>query len=147
MQLNTLSPRHKNYRYTVVGRGGKRGKTSGHGGKGQTARAGHKIRPQMRDTIKKLPKRRGYGVNRSRTVRMDRVHYTVVNINALDAVFSTGEVITPASLVAKGLIRGRAPQVKILGTGDLQKAFVVKHCALSASARTALLKAGGTIHA
>jgi large subunit ribosomal protein L15 len=57
---HTLSPRTKKRRKSiVVGRGGKRGKTSGRGGKGQTARAGHKIRPEIRDLIKKLPKRRG----------------------------------------------------------------------------------------
>jgi len=44
-----------------VGRGGKRGKTAGRGTKGQNARAGRKKRPELRDIIKKLPKRRGYG--------------------------------------------------------------------------------------
>ncbi|MEK7569526.1 MAG: hypothetical protein AAB500_01380 [Patescibacteria group bacterium] len=44
----------------IVGRGGKHAKTSGRGGKGQTARAGNKRRPELRDIIKKLPKNRGY---------------------------------------------------------------------------------------
>ena len=44
----------------MVGRGGKHAKTSGRGGKGQTARAGNKRRPGLRDIIKKLPKNRGY---------------------------------------------------------------------------------------
>jgi len=44
----------------MVGRGGKHAKTSGRGGKGQTARAGNKRRPELRDIIKKLPKNRGY---------------------------------------------------------------------------------------
>lgn len=43
-----------------MGRGGKRGKTAGRGGKGQTARAGNKRRPELRDIIKRLPKNRGY---------------------------------------------------------------------------------------
>ncbi len=43
-----------------MGRGGKHAKTSGRGGKGQTARAGNKRRPELRDIIKKLPKMRGY---------------------------------------------------------------------------------------
>jgi large subunit ribosomal protein L15 len=146
MQLNSLAPRHKNYKSTAVGRGGKRGKTSGHGGKGQTARAGHKIRPEMRDIIKKLPKRRGYGVNRSRTVRTDRLRYTVVNLAAIEAAFAAGSVVTPGSLRDKGLIRGRAPAVKILGTGEVSKSFVVRNCALSAAARTAIVKAGGSIN-
>ena len=45
------------------GRGGKRGKTSGRGCKGQTARAGANMRPEMRDIIKRLPKLRGQTTN------------------------------------------------------------------------------------
>ena len=44
MQLNSLAPKTKNKKPAPVGRGGKRGKTSGRGGKGQTARAlGHTL--------------------------------------------------------------------------------------------------------
>ena len=43
-----------------MGRGGKHAKTSGRGGKGQTARSGNKRRPELRDIIKRLPKNRGY---------------------------------------------------------------------------------------
>lgn len=50
----------------MVGRGGKHAKTSGRGGKGQTARAGNKRRPELRDIIKKLPKLRGYRFNSHR---------------------------------------------------------------------------------
>jgi len=150
MQLHTLFPRTKNRKNAPVGRGGKRGKTSGRGGKGQTARAGHKIRPEVRDLIKKIPKRRGHGKNRARTVRTNRISISAVNVAALEAVFKAGETISPATLLAKGLVRrskGRAPVIKILGTGTLTKAFVVDRCALSASARAALTAAGGTIHA
>ncbi len=149
MQLNSLIPRTKNYKSVVVGRGGKRGKTSGRGGKGQTARAGHKIRPEVRDLIKKIPKRRGYGKNRSRSVR-PRVAVMPVNLAALEATFAAGAIISPATLLAKGLVRrmkGRAPAVKILGTGEITKSFILSGCDLSASAREALVKAGGTINA
>ena len=149
MQLHSFSPRTKNRKNPPVGRGGKRGKTSGRGGKGQTARAGHKIRPELRDIIKKIPKRRGYGKNRARTVKTNRIATSAINLAALEAAYKAGETVSPASLVAKGLVRrakGRAPVVKILGTGDLKKALVIKGCTLSASARTAILKAGGTIH-
>jgi ribosomal protein L15 len=60
MQINNLKRVHKNKRDRLVGRGGKHAKTSGRGGKGQTARAGNKRRPELRDIIKKLPKNRGY---------------------------------------------------------------------------------------
>ena len=150
MQLHSLSPRTKNRKNPPVGRGGKRGKTSGRGGKGQTARAGHKIRPEVRDLIKKLPKRRGHGKNRARTVRTNRIPVSAVNLDALELNYKAGETVSPASLVARGLVRrakGRAPVVKILGTGELTKALVVKGCTLSATALAALTKAGGTTHA
>ena len=149
MQLNSISPRTKNKKNAPVGRGGTRGKTSGRGGKGQTARAGHKIRPEVRDLIKKLPKRRGYGKNRSRTVRGNRISTSAVNLAMLEAAYAIGETVSPASLLAKGLIRrakGRAPVVKILGTGTLTKALVIKGCILSEAARTALFASGGTNH-
>ena len=60
MQINDLKRKHKNKKDRIVGRGGKHAKTSGRGGKGQTARAGNKRRPELRDIIKKLPKNRGY---------------------------------------------------------------------------------------
>ncbi len=63
MQINTLKRVHKNRKDRVIGRGGKHAKTSGRGGKGQTARAGNKRRPELRDIIKKLPKLRGYAFN------------------------------------------------------------------------------------
>ncbi len=150
MQLHLLSPRTKNRKNPPVGRGGKRGKTSGRGGKGQTARAGHKIRPEVRDIIKKFPKRRGYGKNRARTVRANRFKVSAVNIAALEAAYNAGETVSPPTLLIKGLVRrakGRAPLVKILGTGVLSKALIIKGCALSASARAAVLAARGTIHA
>jgi ribosomal protein L15 len=60
MQIHNLKRSHKNKKDRIVGRGGKHAKTSGRGGKGQTARAGNKRRPELRDIIKKLPKNRGY---------------------------------------------------------------------------------------
>ena len=60
MQIHNLKRTNKNKKDGWVGRGGKHAKTSGRGGKGQTARAGNKRRPELRDIIKKLPKNRGY---------------------------------------------------------------------------------------
>ena len=148
MQLNSLSPRAKNKKYPRVGRGGKRGKTSGRGGKGQTARAGHHIRPEVRDLIKKLPKRRGHGKNRARTVKTNRISTSTVNLTALEASYKAGETVSPATLLAKGLVRrakGRAPMVKILGTGELTKALIVNGCMISTTALAAVTKAGGSL--
>ena len=59
MQLHQLSSQNQK-RAKRVGRGGKRGTYSGKGVKGQKARAGRKLRPEWRDALKRIPKRRGY---------------------------------------------------------------------------------------
>jgi large subunit ribosomal protein L15 len=69
MQAHTLKRNTPNKKTPRVGRGGVRGKTSGRGTKGQKARSGRKMRPEMRDLIKKIPKLRGHGKNRARTIR------------------------------------------------------------------------------
>jgi large subunit ribosomal protein L15 len=145
MQSHTLKPAHARITSARVGRGGKRGKTSGHGGKGQTARAGHKLRPEMRDRIKKLPKRRGYGRNRSRTIRTNRLVIVPVNLAALEAAFVTGDVVNRRSLAQKGIIKHASDRVKILGVGEVGKALSVSGCTVSASARAAIEKAGGSV--
>lgn len=147
MQAHTLTRRHKNTTSARVGRGGKRGKTSGRGTKGQKARSGRKMRPEMRDLIKKIPKLRGHGKNRARTVRADRVVYAPINIAVLEGLFAAGDTVTPAVLVKKGvvsLVRGRSPRVKILGTGELTKKLSLSGFAYSKSAKAAIEKAGGS---
>ena len=61
MQFHNLERNKSNRKSRQVGRGGKRGKTSGRGTKGQNARSGRKKRPEIRDTIKHVPKLRGRG--------------------------------------------------------------------------------------
>jgi large subunit ribosomal protein L15 len=118
MQIHDLQRRTPNKSSRQVGRGGKRGKTSGRGHKGQKARAGHKIRPEIRDQIKKLPKLRGY---RFASIQSKKA---VVNLSLLDKNYADGDVISPASLLEKKLIKrqgGVLPVVKILATGELTK--------------------------
>ncbi len=146
MQINTLKAATKRITTARVGRGGKRGKTSGRGTKGQNARAGHKNRPEMRDILKKIPKRRGFGKNRSRTVR-PQVIYTPVNLTKLEALFNAGDIVSPVTLMQKGLVRsagGYILPVKILGTGTVTKALSVEGCEFSESAKTAIEAVGGT---
>lgn len=148
MQTNTLKAKNPSKKSPRVGRGGKRGKTSGRGTKGQKARAGRKMRPEMRDLIKKIPKLRGHGKNRARGVRADRLRYSPVNLATLEAAFAAGATVTPAELAKKGFVRtraGRLPAVKILGTGTITKALSVSGCAVSASAKKALEAAGGSV--
>jgi len=59
VQLHNIQPNTKRKTPKRVGRGGKRGTYSGRGLKGQKSRAGRKIRPQLRDIIKRIPKKKG----------------------------------------------------------------------------------------
>ncbi len=148
MQLHELKPTTARKSAKRIGRGGKRGKTSGKGMKGQKARAGNSMRPEMRDIIKKLPKLRGHGKNRARTVNNERVRPLVVNLAKLEAAFEAGAAVNPKTIVAKGLAstrRMQTPRVKLLGTGTLTKKLTVTGCEVSKSAREAIEKAGGTV--
>ena len=145
MQLNQLKRVHKNKDEKRVARGGKRGKTAGRGTKGQKARAGHRLRPEMRDIIKKYPKSRGRGKNVNKSFE---VKPAPVNLTLIEATFTSGEVITPEILLAKKLIvrfGGRIPKVKILATGKLTKKVEVSGCLVSAAAKAAIEAAGGSV--
>ncbi len=148
MQLHQLQPKTERKTARRIGRGGKRGKTSGRGMKGQKARTGNSTRPEMREFIKKIPKLRGHGKNRALTVNAERVRPVVINLGVLDGAFEVGATITPATLVARGLISRsgkRLPTVKILGNGELSKRLVITTCLVSESARTKIEAQGGTI--
>jgi len=102
----------------------------------------------MREIIKKIPKLRGHGVNRAKTVNSEKVMPTVINVAALEAGLEAGAAVNPKALVAAGLIgtrRKKAPAVKILGAGELSKKFTVTSCEVSASAKEKIEKAGGTV--
>ena len=141
MQLDSLKRNNPNKKATQVGRGGTRGKTSGRGGKGQTARAGNKRRPQIRDIIKKLPKLRGYRFNSPSSKS------TPVNVVALN-VFESGSIVSPETLFENNLVRrigGIIPKVKILAKGELTKKLSVTGCTVSESAKAKIEKAGGSV--
>jgi len=99
MQIHQLKRKNKNKKSRIIGRGGKRGKTSGRGTKGQNARAGHKKRPEIRDIIKKLPKKRGYKFS---SIRKS----VVVNKEKLGTLFKTGEKVTFSELRKRLNLKG-----------------------------------------
>lgn len=145
MQSNTLKRVHPNKRSVQVGRGGTRGKTSGRGGKGQTARAGHKVRPEIRDMIKRIPKLRGRGKN---IFQSYQAKFVPVNLKLIDKHFASGDAVNPEVLMSKGLakgVSGEMPLVKILATGEITKKISFAGCSVSASARAKIEKAGGSI--
>jgi ribosomal protein L15 len=103
MQIHNLKRTHKNKGDRLVGRGGKHAKTSGRGGKGQTARAGNKRRPELRDIIKKLPKNRGYQFKSKKKPFLLR----------MDKTISTGGIVEKFSEIRKRLgIKGRHIVIK-----------------------------------
>lgn len=144
MRLHSLKPRPgAKHRTKRLGQGESsgHGKTSGRGGKGQTARSGSSIRigfegGQM-PLIRRIPKR---GFNNAAF----KISYAPVNLADLELLFDAGS-IDEAGLRAKGLVKGSWDGVKILGTGEVTKKFALKVNAVSASAKEKLEKAGGSI--
>ena len=141
MRLHDLKPRPgAKHRRKRLGQGESsgHGKTSGRGGKGQTARSGSSIRigfegGQM-PLIRRIPKR---GFRNS----MFRVAYDVVNLDRL-AEFA-GEKITPEFLHEKGVTADRFGRLKVLGRGDVTVVLYVSAHAFSGSAKEKIEKAGG----
>lgn len=145
MQSNQLQRVHKNKKSIQVGRGSKRGKTSGRGGKGQTARAGHKVRPEIRDMIKRIPKLRGRGKHIFQSFQSENIP---VNLNLIEKHFASGDVVNPKTISEKGLaklFKSGEKTIKILATGEITKKITVSGCAVSASAKEKIEKAGGTV--
>lgn len=123
-----------------VGRGeGSKGKTSGRGDKGTKKR--YQVRPGFEGgqlpLYMRLPKLRGFK-------SPFKKEYQVVNIAALAELFPQGGEITVADLVAKGAVRSGYP-VKVLGDGETSVAFTVKGVKASASAKSKIEAAGGSI--
>jgi large subunit ribosomal protein L15 len=142
MRLHNLKPRpgakHRKKRLGS-GESSGHGKTSGRGGKGQTARSGSSIRigfegGQM-PLIRRLPKR---GFNNARF----KIVYRPVNLEDLND-FADGSVVDEAVLRQARLATGRYDGIKILGSGELTKKLTVKATAFSASAKAAIEKLGG----
>ena len=142
MELYQLKPIHKKKRPKRVGRGGGRGTYAGRGIKGQKARAGRRLKPVIREFIKRYPKLRGY------KFKAPEFKSAIVNIETLEKKFKSSEIVNPKMLIEKKLIRrikGRTPKVKILGKGKLTKKLIIEGCQASKGAEEKIKKAGGTI--
>lgn len=143
MQLHQLKKTGKLKKRKRIGRGGKKGRYSGRGIKGQKSRAGRKTQPIIRELIKRYPKLRGY---RQETREKFRAQ---VNLSSLEKKFESGEKINPETLIKRKIIRkmkGKVPEVKILGKGEITKKLIIEDCKVSKGAREKVEKAGGTIN-
>lgn len=142
MRLHNLKPRPgAKHRRKRLGQGESsgHGKTSGRGGKGQTARSGSSIRigfegGQM-PLIRRIPKR---GFNNARHT----VRYIPVNLESLNQ-FKDGDRVNLDTLRKAGLANGPGAGVKILGDGELTRKLTVTAHAFSASAKAKIEGKGG----
>ncbi len=149
MKLSDLRPApgaHKPKRRVGRGHGSGRGKTAGRGTKGQKARTGGNIHRAFSGGQTRLSKRlpfvRGIG-NSNIAFRHD---YAIVNVTDLE-LFEADTQVTPDALVTVGLMtksEGRG-LVKILGDGELDRPLTIRAHKFSASARTKIEAAGGTV--
>jgi large subunit ribosomal protein L15 len=130
-----------------VGRGigSGKGKTSGRGGKGQTARSGVRIKGfeggQM-PMHRRLPKR---GFN-----NIFRLEFAEINLDRLqDAIdakkIDANDTVTAESLVKAGVIRRAKAGLRLLGRGELKAKLAIEVYGASKSAIAAVEKAGGTV--
>ena len=140
-ELHDLSPTpgsRKNRKRVGRGPGSGRGKTSTRGEKGQKARSGGSIKPSFEGgqmpLVRRIPKRGFKSPN--------RVEYQVVNVRDLERL--DGEV-SPEVLAGAGMIRGTKKPVKVLGEGEIAKGLSVRAHAFSASARSKIEAAGGSV--
>ena len=145
MNLTNLTPRPgSTHRTKRLGNGESsgKGKTCGKGHKGQKARSGGSIRlgfegGQM-PLIRRVPKR---GFNNA----VFHMNYALVNLNQLEERFEAGATVDEAALLEAGLIRRPYDGVKVLGRGELKKKLNITVDKASASAKSAIEKAGGSL--
>ena len=99
----------------------------------------------MRDVIKKLPKLRGRGVNSNKSIQTKP---QPVNLSDLEKYFNANDIITPDTLLEKGVIKkqkSKSQEVKILGSGELTKKLAIENCLISESAESKIVSLGGSV--
>lgn len=130
------------------GEGSGLGKTAGRGHKGSKQRSGGQISARYEGgqmpLHMRLPKLRGPLAKTAMPIGPFRTYMTPVNLSRL-AVFAAGEVVSPETLVEKGIIKKADERVKILATGELGRSLTVKAHGFSAAAAAKIEAAGGTV--
>jgi len=143
MSLNELSPAigaKKNRKRLGRGMASGTGKTSGKGAKGQKARSGGGVRPGFEGgqmpIHRRLPKR-GF-------TNIFKKIYAIVNLSEL-ASFEAGAVVDEASLIQRGIVKGKFDAIKILANGEITSSITLKIGHISTSAKAKIEAAGGTV--
>ncbi len=147
MQIHDLTPApgsRKARKRVGRGHGSGHGGTSTRGANGQASRAGGTKGPGFEGgqtpLAMRLPKLPGFK-------NINRVEYAPVNVGRLEIAFSDGDVVDCDSLVAKGIIKHSDALVKVLGDGEITKKLTVRVNKVSASAKSKIEAAGGTVEA
>ncbi|MBI4268358.1 50S ribosomal protein L15 [Candidatus Uhrbacteria bacterium] len=147
MNLHTLKPfpgSKKRAKRVGRGHGSAHGTTATRGTKGQRARSGGskglKLKG-MKQMLLRIPKVRGF--------KSIHPKNAVVNLDAIEKNFSTGETVSKENLLVKKLIAigsgKNGVSIKILGTGELSKKLSFEGVAVSSAAKEKIEKAGGVI--
>lgn len=142
VQLKELRPNpgaRKNPSRKGQGIGSGNGKTAGRGHKGQNARSGGGVRPGFEGGQMPLQRRmpkRGF------TNAPFKKNIVTVNLAKLER-FEAGTVVTPELLLEAGLIKKVGDGLKVLGSGDLDRALTVRAHAFSKSAAEKIEASGG----
>ena len=143
MKLSELSPAvgsSKAPKRKGRGHASGNGKTAGKGHKGQNARSGGGVRPGFEGgqmpLYRRLPKR-GF-------TNIFRKEVEIVNVGDL-IIFAAGDTVNADSLLEKGLIRGKADLVKLLGNGEIPLNLTVQLSRVSKSAQAKIEAAGGKV--
>ena len=122
------------------GVGSGHGKTSGKGHNGQNSRAGGGVRPGFEGgqnpLFRRMPKR---GFN-----NISRKNIVALNVRDLER-FENDTVVTIESLLENGLIKAVKDGVKILATGELTKALIIRIDKVSPAAAKKIVAAGGKV--
>ena len=147
MKLHDLKPApgaHKKKTRKGIGIAAGKGRTGGHGQKGQASRSGG-VKGAMFEggqfpMVRKLPFMRGIGFNNPY-----RIIYAVVNVSDLGEKFETGADVSVDAIKETGLVRGNEKYVAVLGSGDITKALKVTAHKFSKTAQEKIEKAGGTV--
>ena len=151
LNLSNLQPAQERKDRKRVGRGpgSGKGRYAGRGIKGQKSRSGsHKMRPGFEGgqmpLHMRIGKLRGSTSKDAMPVGPFRTYTHPINVRDLDR-FDAGDVVTPESLVEKGLIKNTKTDIKLLANGEVPKKLTIRVHSISAAAREKIEAAGGSV--
>ncbi len=144
MNLNDVHrgiQKHRKRKRVGRGTGSGHGKTCGRGHKGARSRAGYSVHPTFEGgqmpLVRRTPKR-GFHNRFAPEV-------AVVNLGQIDRCFDAGVEVTPDSLRAHNLAKGRYDVLKVLGDGELTKQVTIAAHRFSKAARAKIEQVGGKV--